>query len=223
MVQGRARSSGKLFMMGKKAVAEEAHVVSGTFLVNFEPSYVLFDFAATHSFISSNNQAKTLELSYYKVIRDDVEIPLGKFIECNKLYKGIPIAIGDDMFLADLIGFHMGGFEVIMGMDWLGMNMAHIDCYQKKVSVRGPNGMRVTYKGFIVKRKVKFINLVTWKASVRKQCQLILCHVRGKRVEEPSANEIEVVSEFQDVFLEEIPGLPPQREVEFNVELIQGT
>ena len=35
--------------------------------------------------------------------------------------------------------------------------------------------------------------------------------------------EVVVVKEFLDVFLDEIPGLPPNREIEFNIELVQGT
>ncbi|XP_074278660.1 uncharacterized protein LOC141602255 [Silene latifolia] len=128
MVQGGAKTGGKLFMMGKEAAAEDAHVQSGTFLVNFKLSYVSFDSGITHSFISSEH-AKTLEFSGHKVIRDDVEIPYGKSIKYSKLYKGIPIVIKDVMFSVDLIDFPVGGFEVILGMDWLVMNRAHTDCY----------------------------------------------------------------------------------------------
>jgi hypothetical protein len=34
---------------------------------------------------------------------------------------------------------------------------------------------------------------------------------------------INVVSKFPDVFLEDLPGMPPERKVEFNIELIPGT
>jgi hypothetical protein len=34
---------------------------------------------------------------------------------------------------------------------------------------------------------------------------------------------IKVVSEFPDVFLEELSGMPPKRKVEFAIELIPGT
>ena len=35
--------------------------------------------------------------------------------------------------------------------------------------------------------------------------------------------DIPVVCEFPDVFLDELPGLPPDRDVEFKIELLLGT
>ena len=35
--------------------------------------------------------------------------------------------------------------------------------------------------------------------------------------------DIPVVCEFSDVFLDELPGLPPDRDVEFKIELLSGT
>ncbi|XP_074301154.1 uncharacterized protein LOC141632507 [Silene latifolia] len=64
---------------------------------------------------------------------------------------------------------------------------------------------------------------MTLKSCLRKTCPLILCYVRDTQVEEPSAIEIPVVSEFGDVFPEEKPGLPPKRDIVFSVELKFGT
>jgi len=36
-------------------------------------------------------------------------------------------------------------------------------------------------------------------------------------------DDIPVVCEFLDVFLDELPGLPPDRDVEFKIELLPGT
>ncbi|XP_074291332.1 uncharacterized protein LOC141618117 [Silene latifolia] len=144
MVQGGAKSSGKLFMMGKEAAEGDTHVVSG-------------------------------------------------------------------------------GFEIILGMDWLSKNVAFIDCHQKKVSLKGPKGVRESYMGFVVKSKVRLISTITLKLCLRKGGELILCHVRDLREEGKGAEEIPVVSEFRDVFPDEIPGLPPKRDVNFNIEMKPGT
>nr|GFD10418.1 putative reverse transcriptase domain-containing protein [Tanacetum cinerariifolium]GFD10522.1 putative reverse transcriptase domain-containing protein [Tanacetum cinerariifolium] len=40
--------------------------------------------------------------------------------------------------------------------------------------------------------------------------------------EVPSIHDQPIVSEFPDVFPDELPGIPPVREVEFNIELIPG-
>jgi hypothetical protein len=50
------------------------------------------------------------------------------------------------------------------------------------------------------------------------------CHQVTAHIEEIKPSEaINVVSEFLDVFLEELPGMPPERKVEFAIELIPGT
>ncbi|XP_074290623.1 uncharacterized protein LOC141617338 [Silene latifolia] len=61
------------------------------------------------------------------------------------------------------------------------------------------------------------------KSCLRKGCPMILCHVRDTRVEASSTAKIPVVSEFVNVFSEEIPGLPPKRDIDFSVELKLGT
>ena len=43
-------------------------------------------------------------------------------------------------------------------------------------------------------------------------------HAKGTTLE-----DIRVVNEFPDVFPEELPGMPPEREVEFVIELKPGT
>jgi hypothetical protein len=50
------------------------------------------------------------------------------------------------------------------------------------------------------------------------------CHQTTIHIEEIEPSEaIKVVSEFLDVFLEDLPSMPPKRKVEFAIELIPGT
>ncbi|XP_074305977.1 uncharacterized protein LOC141641205 [Silene latifolia] len=66
-------------------------------------------------------------------------------------------------------------------------------------------------------------NLVTLKSYLRMGCPMILCHVKDTRMVEPTETEIPVVGEFPDVFPDDIPALPPKREIGFSVELKPGT
>jgi hypothetical protein len=50
------------------------------------------------------------------------------------------------------------------------------------------------------------------------------CHQMAIDSKEPNSLEIiKVVSEFPDVFPEDLPGMPPRRKVEFAIELLPGT
>ena len=44
-----------------------------------------------------------------------------------------------------------------------------------------------------------------------------------RRKEVPNIKDVEVVNEFEDVFPDDLPGLPPDREIEFAIELAPGT
>ncbi|XP_074319923.1 uncharacterized protein LOC141656767 [Silene latifolia] len=149
-VQGAPKTSGKLFAMGKRSAEEDAHVVSGTFLVNSHPRFFLFDSGATHSFVS-RSRVPTLGLGEGELAKDDVTLPSGESITCSRIYKEVPVLIHKTNFPADLLEFPLEGFEIILGMDWLRKQKANINCQQNKIALKGPKGARVLYKGYLVK------------------------------------------------------------------------
>ncbi|GJV75707.1 putative reverse transcriptase domain-containing protein [Tanacetum coccineum] len=51
---------------------------------------------------------------------------------------------------------------------------------------------------------------------------VIVCHEKSAKEDEPKLNDISVVREFEDVFPEDLSGLPPQRQVEFRIDLVPG-
>nr|GEY87838.1 putative reverse transcriptase domain, aspartic peptidase domain protein [Tanacetum cinerariifolium] len=53
-------------------------------------------------------------------------------------------------------------------------------------------------------------------------CEGFLATIHDTTSEIPSIYDQPIVSEFPDVFLDELPGIPPVHEVEFNIELIPG-
>ena len=75
--------------------------------------------------------------------------------------------MGIDLRL-DLIEFLLDNFDVILGMDWLRKYKASIDCWLKKVSVRGSKGQRVTFKGFVPKNHTKIISVIKLKTYLRR-------------------------------------------------------
>ena len=58
---------------------------------------------------------------------------------------------------------------------------------------------------------------------IRKGCEAYLAFVSQTDVEGLTVDKVRTVKEFQDVFLEELPGLPPNQEVEFGIDLLPGT
>ncbi|XP_074283063.1 uncharacterized protein LOC141607615 [Silene latifolia] len=161
-------------------------------------------------------------LGKYELVKDSVFIPSGESMSCSKLYRGVSMLVGKVDLRINLLEFPMDRFEVIIGMDWLGKYDARIDCRQKRVSIKGPKGVRVSHMGFVVRPKCKFIAVMTLKSCVRNKFSLILYQVRDIRVEEPSTSDIPMVGDISDVFPDEILGLPPKGDIDFNVVVKPG-
>ncbi|GJV57251.1 putative reverse transcriptase domain-containing protein [Tanacetum coccineum] len=92
--------------------------------------------------------------------------------------------------------------KVIRGMDWLSDHKAEIICYEKVVRIPLLDGKVLRVLGEKPEEKIR--ELMSAKAKEKKQ------------------KEIVVVRDFPEVFLDDLSGLPPVREIEFRVELIPG-
>jgi hypothetical protein len=95
---------------------------------------------------------------------------------------------------------------VILGMDWLSKHKEMINCAKKAVRLTISSGKEVEYVAE---------NLVTDKAGSNR---IVLNHLDAA-----STLDIRTVFEFPDVFQKELPGMPPDREIEFVIELVPGT
>jgi hypothetical protein len=98
------------------------------------------------------------------------------------------------------------GIDVILGMDWLSKHNRLIDCAKKVVRLTPSSGKELEY---VAK------NLVTDKASSNR---IVLNHL-----DTVSTLDIRTVSEYLDVFPEELSGMPPDHEIEFVIELVPST
>ncbi|KAL8148236.1 hypothetical protein AgCh_005552 [Apium graveolens] len=131
------------------------------------------------------------------------------------------LEISGYMFPIDLIPFELGDFDVILGMDWLSLHKANIDCKKKRVITYTPDNKRVSYQGHRQDRK--FLSVMQANRLLRQGCEAYLAHVVDTKKETPILDEIPIVREFPDIFPEELPGFPPDREIEFSIDLIPGS
>ncbi|KAL8125433.1 hypothetical protein AgCh_012937 [Apium graveolens] len=128
-----------------------------------------------------------------------------------------PRAIVFDMSVKDSIQ----DTDVVEGMDWLSKHDAQIDCHNKKVIVKTPDERIVTFKG--QKQAKKFLTMIQAKRLLRQGCEHFIAYVIDRSQEPAKLKDIPVVNEFPDVFPDELPGLPLDREIKFAVDLAPGT
>ncbi|GKE91017.1 hypothetical protein Tco_1572112, partial [Tanacetum coccineum] len=101
-----------------------------------------------------------------------------------------------------LIPLSRGSFDVIVGIDWLSKNKAVIVCHEKVVEIPIKEG------GILQVHRERTLGAT--KALM------------NAKVNEPRINDIPVVRDFTDVFSEDLLGFPPQRQVEFRINLVPG-
>ena len=119
----------------------------------------------------------------------------------------------------------MADFDAILGMDWLSRAYANIDCQAKNVKFAAPEEPVVTLQGSDRKMKDRFPILSAAKAgkALQKGCEAYLAYILYAEAKNPEVVDIPVVCEFPDVFPDDLPGLPPEREIDFEITLEPGT
>jgi hypothetical protein len=105
-------------------------------------------------------------------------------------------------FLATPIILEESSIDLILGMSWLRKAKVVIQCGRGTVELTSPKGERFEVE-------------ITVTTSTRRAIFLI----DGKFV----GDNIRVVRDFPYVFPEELPGMPPEREVEFVIDLLPRT
>jgi hypothetical protein len=187
--------------------AQEApDVVIGIFSVNDASAVVLFDSRVSHSFISAAYVGKhNLPLALLKC--QMIVSSLGGDMPTRQLCLNVNLKIrrGVD-FVANLIVLESKGIDVILRMDWLSKHKILIDCTKKFVKLTTSEGKEME---FVVE------SVVTAKGVAN--CAKV------NQLDASQGSEVPVVNEFPDVFLEELPGMPPDRDIEFMIELKPDT
>ncbi|GKE61149.1 hypothetical protein Tco_1511516 [Tanacetum coccineum] len=123
----------------------------------------------------------------------------------------------------------LGSFDVIIDMDWLVKYHALIVCDEKVIRIPYGDEMLIVrgddYDGRS-KSKLNIISCTKTKKYIEKGCQVYLAQVMPKKTEDKSEEkqleDVPIVREFLEVFPEDLPGLPPARQVEFQIDLVPG-
>ncbi|GJY00063.1 putative reverse transcriptase domain-containing protein [Tanacetum coccineum] len=209
-----------------EAAMKDNNVVNGTFLINNVYSSVLFDTGADRSFVSHAFSKyivippTTLDTNY------SVELANGKSLTTNTILRGCTLNLRNHMFKIDLLPIELGSFDVIVGMDWMAEHRAEVVCYEKYIRVPYGNDMLIVQgeiSGVKNESRLEVISSIRMQGYIDKGCQVFLVQMMKKEETVASEKQIEdvpVVREFLEVFPEDLPGIPPTRQVEFHIELI---
>nr|CAE02265.2 OSJNBb0049I21.5 [Oryza sativa Japonica Group] len=180
---------------------EDQGVLMGTFSIHFTPVKVLFDLGASHSFISLKASQRH-NLTRVKLRQPMLVHSPGGEIAVDTACIDVPIRLRDVVFPSNLMVLVPQTLDVILGMDWLTKNRGVIDCRRREVTLTTPwgSGMRATMDQDprLTERAGGIFTMLPMKG-------------------------MPIVQQFPDVFPEDLPGMPPDRDIEFIIDLIPGT
>ncbi|XP_073019344.1 uncharacterized protein [Primulina eburnea] len=132
--------------------------------------------------------------------------------------------MGSRFLYADLIVIPMVAFDVILGMDWLSAYCAVIDCVSKTVKFLEDDYEKDLFVGVTSSLSIPIISCLQATKLLHKGCVGYLASVLDTRKDSRiQLQDIDVVQDYPDVFEEDVPGLPPDREIEFVIDIIPGT
>ena len=117
----------------------------------------------------------------------------------------------------------MVDLDVIFGMDWISPYHVVLDCNAKTVTLAMPGVPRVEWKSVSGSYPRKVISFIRAQRLVERGCLSYLAFIRDTSVEPPSMDFVPVVQEFLDVFPSDLPGVPPDRDIDFAIGLEPGT
>jgi hypothetical protein len=174
---------------------EEVHV--GTFLLFGHHVTILFDSRASHDFMRATC-AKRAKLALTVAKPSYMISTLGGRVVAKRIAREVLLELARQVFPTHLILLGGQGIDVILS--WMKLHKAIL------VIVR-----RLVYLDFLIYRKVTLHLpvVVLLKASIH--------HTVAKNIE-----EIPVVRAFPDVFPDDLPGMSPERDIEFKIELQPG-
>jgi hypothetical protein len=192
--QPKAPSQGRVNHVTAESAAEAPNVVIGPFMVNTHPATVLFDTGATHSFITrsfvGHHGIHTSTLKRCMLVSSP-----GGQMRSHVFCPRVSVVIRGVEFSVNLMVLDTKGIDVILGMETLARWGVRIDCAQRTAHLSAPDGQEVTVSA--------------------SEPSGFLCQMEAR----PTVG-IHVVSEFLDVFSDDWPGMPPDRDIEFSIDLL---
>jgi hypothetical protein len=130
----------------------------------------------------------------------------GGDMPARQLCLKVNLKIRGANFFANLIVLESKGIDIILGMDWLSKHKVLIDCAKKSVKLTTPDG-----------KEMEFVTEPVVTAKGVANCAKV------NQLDASQGSKVPVVNEFLDVFPEDLPGMPPDRDIEFMIELKSDT
>jgi hypothetical protein len=191
---------GKLNFTTLPELPEGAPVITGTFTVFNQPALVLFDSGASHNFISPRFSVKYQLPFFHTKGAIMIATPGGK-IASNQIVRHAPIKMGTKVFKTDLTILGLENVDIILGTASMTQHQVLLD---------------------VAARALEIHSLTCGELILYLPSQGDTHSCAFSMIESP-LKRILVASEYPNFFPDELSGMPPDRDIEFAIELQPGT
>jgi hypothetical protein len=124
-----------------------------------------------------------------------------KKVATNQLNQSVPIRLGSNIVKITLLILGLDNVDIILGANWMTRHQVVLDVANRIVEIQSPICGKFT--------------LFLPSQETTRSCAFAMIELPLKK--------IPVVCEYADVFSDEFPGMPPDRDIEFSIELQPGT
>ncbi|XP_070052655.1 uncharacterized protein [Nicotiana tomentosiformis] len=109
------------------------------------------------------------------------------------------------------------------GMDWLSPHYAILDYHAKTGMLAMPGLPRLEWIGTLEYTPSIVISFLKAQRMVEKGCDAYLAYVRDVSIDTPTVESVPVVRDFTEVFPADLSGMPPDRDIDFGIDMLPGT
>ncbi|WMV45799.1 hypothetical protein MTR67_039184 [Solanum verrucosum] len=184
---------------------------------------VLFDLGSTYSYVSVRF---AFEFDMIYDILDApirVSTPVGESVVVTHVCHACLILFMCFQTCTDLVILDMIDFDIILGMTWLSPYYVVLNCNTKSGTLEISGREKLEWEGVYKPKQAKIISSIWASKLVEQGCLAYLAQVRDVEIEAPFIGSIPVVSEFSEVFPNDLPGMPLDRDIDFCIDLEPGT
>ncbi|GJW87907.1 putative reverse transcriptase domain-containing protein [Tanacetum coccineum] len=189
---GGGNAPAKVYAVGYAGTNPDSNIMTSTFFLNNRYASILFDTGADRSFVSTAFSSQNNIMPFTLDHYYDVELADGSIIGLNTILRGCTLNLLNHPFNINLMPIELGSFDAIIGNE----------------------------------TRLNIISCTKTQKYLLKGCPIFLAHVTTKETKEKSKKkrleDVPIVRDVPDVFPEDLSGLPPTRQVEFQIDLVPG-
>ncbi|XP_070046484.1 uncharacterized protein [Nicotiana tomentosiformis] len=190
-------------------------------LVEIRPDAMRFQggLSSTYSYVSSYFSSSLDMLRSFIDTHVYVSTPIGDSIMLDRVYRSFVVTLCGFEMRVDSLLLDMVDFDVILDMDLLSPYHVILDCHAKTVAFAMSGLQRLEWKGSLGHNPSKVILFLKAQLMIEKGLLAYSAFVNDVSVDTPTVDLVPIVRKFLDVFPADIPGMPSDRDIDFDIDL----